>query len=78
MLNRPAVQEFLESEMEDIDLTIPDDIDLGLLVEVFCQYTEDDYYEWLKDNYKSFFNHGDVDWDWVRGRVQYYGTQGSV
>jgi len=28
------------------------------LVETFCKYVEDDYYEWLKDNFKSFFNYG--------------------
>ena len=70
MLDRLVVKEFLESQMEDIDLTIPGDIDQELLVEAFCQYTEDDYYEWLKYNYNSFFNHGDVDWEWVRERVR--------
>lgn len=25
--------------------------------------------EWLKDNFKSFFNHGDPDWEWIRGRL---------
>ena len=29
-----------------------------------------DYYEWLKDNLKSFFNHGNPDWDWVRNRIK--------
>ena len=70
MLDRQVVQEFLEAEMEDIDL--------GLLVEAFCQYTEDDSYEWLNDNYKSFFNHGDVDWDWVREQVHAHRAQGST
>ena len=78
MLDRQVVQEFLESPMEDIDLTIPADIDRGLLVEAFCQYTEDDYYEWLKDNYKSFFNHGNPDWGWIREKVRAHGTQGST
>ena len=81
MLDRQVVQDFLESQMamgSRFYLTIPDDIDLGLLVEAFCQYTENDYYEWLKDNYNSFFNHGDVDWDWVREQVRLHGTQGSV
>ena len=73
MLDRQVVQEFLEFQMDmgsRFPLAIPDDIDLGLLVEVFCQYTENDYHEWLKDNYNSFFNHGDVDWEWVRERVR--------
>ena len=48
---------------------IPDDIAKEALVETLCQYTEDDYYEWLKDNFKSFFNHGDPDWEWIRGRL---------
>lgn len=61
MLNRPAVQEFLEGQMEDVDLEIPADIDLNSLVETFCQYTKDDF--------KSFFNHGNPDWEWVRERI---------
>ncbi len=44
----------------------------GALVETFCRYVEDDYYEWVKDNVKSFFNHGDPDWDWIKGRINYY------
>lgn len=78
MLDRQVVQEFLESQMEDIDLAIPGDIEMGLLVETFCQYTEDDYYEWLRDNFKSFFNHGDPDWDWVRGKVSAHKPQRPV
>jgi hypothetical protein len=38
-------------------------------VEAFCHFTEDDYYEWLKDNFKSFFNYGDPDWDWIRNYI---------
>ena len=70
MLNRQVVEEFLNCEFEDGDLEIPGDIPKNALVEAFCQYTEDDYYEWLKDNFKSFFDHGDPDWEWVRGRIK--------
>jgi hypothetical protein len=56
--------------MEDIDPTIPGDIDQELPVEAFCQYTENDYYEWLKDNFESFFDHGDFDFDWVREQAR--------
>ena len=66
MLDRAVVEEFLDCELKGLE--IPGDIPKEALVEVFCQYTEDDYYEWLKDNFKSFFNHGDPDWEWVRGR----------
>jgi hypothetical protein len=31
---------------------------------------EDDYYEWLKDNFKSFFGGGEVDWEWIKGRIK--------
>jgi len=68
MLDRGVVEEFLDCELEDIE--IPEDINKDALVEAFCQYTEDDHYEWLKDNFKSFFNHGDPDWEWVRGRAK--------
>jgi hypothetical protein len=68
MLDRNVVEEFLDCKLEDIE--IPDDIDKQALVEAFCQYTEDDYYEWLKDNFKSFFNHGDPDWEWIKGKIK--------
>lgn len=70
MLDRAVVEEFLDCEFEDTDLEIPTDISREQLVEAFCQYVEDDYYEWLKDNFKSFFNHGDPDWEWIREKVK--------
>ncbi|MBF8268061.1 MAG: hypothetical protein HW388_1569 [Dehalococcoidia bacterium] len=78
MLDRQVVQEFLESQLEDIDLAIPGDIEMELLVETFCQYTEDDYYEWLKDNFKSFFEHGNPDWEWVRRKIRSYTSHGAT
>ena len=69
MLDRQVVEEFLNWEFEDGDWEIPEDIPKEALVEAFCQYVEDDYYEWLKDNFKSFFNHGNPDWEWIRGRL---------
>jgi hypothetical protein len=70
MLDRDVVEAFLDEEFEDLELEIPDDIDKKALAEAFCQYTEDDYYEWLKDNFKSFFNHGDPDWERIKGKIQ--------
>jgi hypothetical protein len=68
MLDRDVVEEFLGCELEGID--IPEDISKEQLAEAFCQYVEDDYYEWLKDNFKSFFNHGNPDWEWIRERIK--------
>ena len=67
MLNREVIEGFLDCELKGLE--IPEDIPRETLVEAFCQYTEDDYYEWLKDNFRSFFNHGDPDWEWIRGRL---------
>ena len=69
MLDRTVIEEYLGSEFEDLELEIPDDISKDDLVEAFCRYTEDDYYEWLKDNFKSFFNHCNPDWDWIRKKL---------
>ena len=69
MLDRQVVEEFLEGEFEVGDWELPQGISKGALVEAFCEYTEDDYYEWLKDNFKSFFNHGAPDWEWIRRRL---------
>lgn len=68
MLDRDVVEEFLDCELEDIE--IPGDISKEQLVEAFCQYVEDDYYEWLKDNFKSFFDHGNPDWEWIKEKIK--------
>ena len=70
MLDREVVKEFLENKLSDWELELPPDIDLNELVEVFCLYVEDDYYEWLKDNFKSFFEHGAPDWEWIRNKIK--------
>ena len=68
--DRDVVEEFLDCQFEELELEIPKDISREQLVEAFCQYVEDDYYEWLKDNFKSFFELGEPDWDWIRGKVR--------
>ncbi len=70
MLDRGVVEEFIDGKFEDGDWEIPEDIPKDTLVEAFCQYTEDDYYEWLKDNFKSFFDHENPDWDWIREKIK--------
>jgi len=70
MLDRTVVEEFMDWEFEDWESEIPGDISKDALVEAFCQYVEDDYYEWLKDNSKSFFDHGNPDWDWIREKIR--------
>jgi len=70
MLDREVVKEFLEEELEGIK--IPKDISKKILVETFCRYTENDYYEWLKENFRSFFNHGNPDWNWIKERIDQY------
>lgn len=69
MLDRTVVAEFLNWQFEELDLRAPTGISKEKIVEAFCQYVENDYYEWLKDNFKSFFNHGKPDWDWIKNRV---------
>jgi hypothetical protein len=72
MLDTGAVKEFLDGRFEDLEIAIPKDITEDVLVETFCKYVEDDYYEWLKDNFKSFFNHGEPDWVWIKERIGNY------
>lgn len=69
MLDRKVVENFLIEKMEDAGIDIPKRIDERKLVEAFCRFMEDDYYEWLKDNFKSFFNHGNPDWDWIEEKL---------
>lgn len=68
MLDREAVRKFLEEELKEGE--IPNDIFKEVIVEAFCKYAKDDYYEWLKDNFKSFFNCGNHDWQWTRERIK--------
>jgi len=70
MLDRKVVREFLDEELKETK--IPDDIFKEALAETFCRYVEDDYYDWLKDNFKSFFNYRKPDWQWVRERIKKY------
>ena len=70
MLGRDVVEEFLDCRLKELKIRIPKDIKKEALVEAFCQYVEDDYYEWLKDNFKSFFGDGELDWEWIRERVR--------
>ena len=75
MLDRTVVEQFLDAEFHHLGLEKPKDISKSDLVETFCQYTEDDYYEWLKDNFKSFFEHGAPDWEWIRNKTKFCGKQ---
>ena len=70
MLDRGVIEQLLDWECEGLDLDIPEDIPREAVIEAFCQYTEEDYYEWLKDNFKSFFDHGDPDWGWIRKKIK--------
>lgn len=72
MLEREVIKEFLKQELKERGIKIPDDISQQNLVETFCKYVENDYYEWLKDNFKSFFNHGNPDWDCIKELIEKY------
>jgi hypothetical protein len=69
MLDRAVVEEFLSGALDDAGIVIPSDIPIPALAEAFSRYAENDYYDWLKDNFKSFFNHYNPDWDQIRGRL---------
>jgi nuclear transport factor 2 (NTF2) superfamily protein len=70
VLDREVIREFLDEELKEKEMEIPKDIFKEALVETFCKYVEDDYYEWLKDNFKSFFNYGKPDWQLIRERIE--------
>ncbi|OGP31901.1 MAG: hypothetical protein A2073_02445 [Deltaproteobacteria bacterium GWC2_42_11] len=72
MLDRQVVKEFLEEKFENAGIEIPKEISKKSLVGTFCKYVEDDYYEWLADNFKAFFNHYNPNWEWIKGRIDHY------
>ena len=76
MLDREVVREFLNEKFSERDIEIPDDISEDVLVETFCKYVENDYYEWLKDNFNSFFD--ERDWDWIKDRIEQYSKEGGI
>ncbi len=78
MLNREVVKEFLNSELKEVSIKLPKDIAEQELTEVFCRHIEDDYYEWLKDNFKSFFNYGNPDWNWIKERIEHYSKNETI
>ena len=63
MLDRGVIEELLDWEFEDLDLEIPEDIPREAVIEAFCQYVEEDHYEWLKNNLRSFFDHDNPVWN---------------
>ncbi len=71
MLNREVVKGLLGEELKERGIRIPKGISKKTLTETFCRYTEDDYYEWIKDNFRTFFNHGIPDWNWIKERIRY-------
>jgi hypothetical protein len=68
MLDRDVVKELLDEELDEIE--IPRELSREAITEAFCQYVEDDYYDWLKDNIRSFFNHGSPDWTWIAEKAE--------
>lgn len=71
MLDREVIKEFLQEKFKEVGWRLPKGVSWENLVETFCQYTEDDYYEWIKDNFKSFFEcrDGEPDWKWIKSRI---------
>jgi len=70
MLDREVIEELLDWEFEDLDLEIPDDIPREAIIEAFCQYFEEDHYEWLKNNLRSFFDHGNPVWNRIVEKIR--------
>jgi len=74
MLDREVVKEFLKDQFKKIGIKIPQEIKESDLVEAFCLYVEEDYYEWLKDNFRGFFfsiPHNNPDWEWIKEGIEY-------
>jgi hypothetical protein len=65
MLDRQVIAEYLFQELKENEIKLPKSINKTELVEAFSQFTEDDYYEWLKDNFAAFFNDYNPDWTWI-------------
>ena len=71
MLDRKVVRELLDEELQENK--IPKNVFKEELVRTFRKYVKDNYYEWLKDNFKLFFNYGNPNWQWTRKRIKKHG-----
>jgi hypothetical protein len=61
MLDRQVIQKYLREKFQECHYKLPRGISWIEFTEAFCRWTERDYYEWLKDNYKSFLDHAGPD-----------------
>lgn len=75
MLDREVIKEFLQEKFKERNWKLPRGVKWSDLVEAFSKYTEDDYYEWIKDNFKSFFDYGKPDWGWIKSKIAEVKTQ---
>lgn len=69
MLDRKVVEHFLNGGLNDLGIKVPRDIRKDDLVEAFCRYVEDDYYDWLRSNFTLFFQQdfkSRMNWNWIR------------
>ncbi len=74
MLDRKVVEEFVMERLKENKVVIPKYINKKELGEAFCQFTEDDYYEWLKDNFATFFDNYRPDWYWIKEYIEKHKT----
>jgi hypothetical protein len=70
MPDRKVMEEFVLKEIENTNIDVPQRINKKALAKAFCQFVEEDYCEWLRDNFNSFFRHGNPDWNWIEKYVQ--------
>ncbi len=70
MLDRTIVEQLLDWEFDGLDWEIPEDISKEAVIEAFYQYAEEDYYEWLEDNLRSFFDHDNPVWNRIIEKIR--------
>jgi len=68
ILNKKVVRKLLDEEFQENE--IPKDVFKEELVRTFRKHAEGNYHEWLKDNFKLFFDYGKPDWQWIRERIK--------
>ncbi|MBI4301552.1 MAG: hypothetical protein HY664_03000 [Chloroflexi bacterium] len=62
------IRDYLRERLEDDEIELPDGVSLDDLADDFMEYIEIDIYEWLRDNYRSFFR--DFDWEPVSKKAK--------
>ncbi|MEA3500390.1 MAG: hypothetical protein U9R41_05150 [Candidatus Marinimicrobia bacterium] len=71
MINREDIKQLFMEELEDQNISIPDNVNTNDLVNHFIKFIEFDIYDWFHSNFNDYINDLILsDWENVKGNRQ--------